>query len=583
MDKLSTELLSLVFSYLHREQKLQCKLVCRTFANALRNGQDLETIVMSYWPSSDHYGKSFTNLVQQVRDDPTIGKKCKRLVLDGQLNISFDKAALGELFPNLNSLFLGTGGLITLMNQTKYFPRNTKMGPDPLQHWRENLETLFIESEIMFYFDILDDGVFRNLTTLVLGAENEHQTMGFSGIFESFHNTPALKNLVIAWSHVLLNELEKLHENTPKLESLVLLAAGFSARDKNRPVNQPATLLKKLVIKSQSVRFGIPREVAEYVVQKYPNMEDFSLLLNQTTFQINIIARDNMESSLRHILTELGPNLKKVKLRLPYAVSDTIDILSETTGQLQELRANASCGKKILYKILTYAKDFNIQTLYLTQLPSFHFSVLKSINGLKSLGLVYKEKMRTKETVKLNSLLREVASSIESLEIGNAIVNIKSGKCYPSNIRTLILKTSTVPTELQGFLTQYFHQLKSLTLSQCQVHPVFELPQHHLSYVEINILRDKEPHCIRTDTELEKYKHKVTHLQVTLGETTCHYRFPTELKTENHPLQTHQYFDRHDHGIRFVCIPTEFEDDLSYFQFKCASAQTIFYNGHLVL
>jgi hypothetical protein len=579
MNKLSTELLSLIFSHLHREQKIQCRLVCRSFANALRNGHDLETVVMSYWPSSDKYGKAFTKLVEHVRADPIAGKKCKRLVLDGQINILYRKQELGELFPNLNCLFLGTGGLIIIRDQRSPVPNNSVIGPDPLQYWRENLETLLIEYDASLHFDILGAGVFRNLTTIVLGAQNENRVMTLN----HFQNTPALKNLVIASYQICPHELEKLHENAPNLESLTLLHADLKPRHKYPQVNQPAKSLKKLIIKAQSVSFTIPRKLAEYIIQKYPNVQHFTLLLNENADQFVIGPNTNFEISLCHILTKLGPNLESVKSRLPFFSSNAMNTLTKCTGQVQELEMSACLGKTKLYKILSYAKDFNIQTLYLTQVPPFSPSVLKGIDGLKSLGLVFKDKPKAKESINFTALLRHLTPNIESLEIGNAAIIVNSKTVNPSNIRTLVLKTSVVPTAIQELLNQHFYQLKCLTLDRCQLDPVFVLPSHHLSYFEISMLRSGGPYAIRTIEELEKHKRKVTHLQVTLGETTSHYRFPSDLKSKTSPHLTHEYFDKHDHAIRSVCRPTEFEDGLTYFQFKCASAQTIFYNGYLAL
>ncbi|KAI8884501.1 hypothetical protein K501DRAFT_271606 [Backusella circina FSU 941] len=584
MDRLSNEILSLIFNYLPQQQKLQCMLVSRLWARVLYSGPMLETVVISNGFMFDDPDQRLDSLIKNIQTNTTSGKKCKRLVLDGQFKSELDKVTLATLMPNLDFLFLSSCSSKALTNQIPPKFAYTKMQSDQLQNWRDNLKTIIELHYSTDIFALLKTGVFSHLTTLVLGPNYRFLFKRFPEISKILENTPALETLSVQQVYISVFDLEEIHKNTTHLVALVLIDCVWTLSDKIPTCIRPATTMRTLQMLDFSTSLGLPLYIAHYIIIKYINLNSISFTVNRNVDTPQMTTSNQLISSFAHIINGIGYNLTTFRYNASANISDALSILDQHNTVLKNLQVNIIGNEAIAKEIMLLDSYHSLNTLSLNQVPLIRLEQFRNFTNLKSLKIEFIESDK-KLTIDLNISLAELPKSLEIVKLSNVDLSFsRKNRWYNSSIKKLQLVGVKATKNLPKYLSAHMPKLESLSLRDCEIATQFELPEHHLTFVEI-VMPEK---FTRWDGgwnmyALERVFSYVTHLKTTIGNTTRQYRHQKNIFSEKHPLFSEDICDIHDLSIRNTCKPTHFDENLRHIHFRCASVQTFYYNGYLIL
>jgi hypothetical protein len=217
MNNLPNEVLIPIFKYLHLQQKLECMLICHKFAQILSVGYLFETINIG----RKGYNRSILEkrrnaVIDRAKNEPRYGKKCKRLLIDTGIDDNLNIENLAATFPNIYFFHISQN-LIDI-------PPAEHTQVDPFEGWKNNLETLYVNSRSMVSpKNILNQGVFSRLSIINFKVNNRLPTRSVTcDIFPVLCNAPALTTLRISDCLMSITNLEILHKNAPKLTSLTI-------------------------------------------------------------------------------------------------------------------------------------------------------------------------------------------------------------------------------------------------------------------------------------------------------------------------------------------------------------------------
>jgi hypothetical protein len=203
-------------------------------------------------------------------------------------------------------------------------------------------------------------------------------------------------------------------------------------------------------------------------------------------------------------------------------------------SRLEVMKANLFLSKRRIKSIFCPSKGLHaIRNLTLEEVPSIDFNAFDRVEELTTLSLNFREKMGQNFTMSLNTVLnRHFSKKLEYLQLGFVEITIDSNDAlsFDSKIMALTLKRCEVSDKLPNYLTQHMKEMDSFSFHSSIIVPrtrsevgswrrilqdsdnhLFELPDHHLSTLEIYLCRD--------------YAHRYSHM-------SCRedYDFPTKLQ-----------------------------------------------------
>ncbi|KAI8886508.1 hypothetical protein K501DRAFT_269673 [Backusella circina FSU 941] len=580
MNRLSNEILTLIFKYLHREQKVQCMLVSRLWNRVLGTGLDIETIEMSSWPSRQWFDHRLESLTRRILTNSSSGLRCKRLIIDGSLYKELDKATLAKLFPNLNFLFLSHERSVLSTNQSSLV---TTAQVDQLQCWRENLITLIEESYTCSFLGFLKSGTFSRLKTLALSPSRVHFYRPFIVLCKALKNTPTLEMLSVKGVHTDVTDLEELHNNVPSLTALILLDSPLRCNH-GIPVNiKPAERMKTLKMIDSPILFNFSLNAFEYIISKYPHMQEFVFTVDE--FYSGILKDDDghLEAAFNHLIRRIGSSINTIQLKLPFKTPLVLDLIVQRSIHLKYISVNTFGAMKTINKIVSSDCFLHLHTLSLFQVSSLKFNKFKKLPKLKALILEFKKKRSGSIPIELNNIIHQLPEGLEALELENVEIIVNPEEDWPnSSIRCLKLKNAQIAKELSSYLGRHFQKLDKLSLHYCHLEPSFELPDHSLSFVDINILQTPKFKYLGLDS-IKDDRRLFTHLLLTVGDKVSQYLHQREKRPGRTSLYNTVHHDLHDHSLSHTCTSSPIDPGLTYFHFKCASVHSFYYNGYLVI
>jgi hypothetical protein len=532
-------------------------LTCRKFAQILSLGHLFETINvgrLGYNPSIRE--KSQDAVIEKSKRDPLYGKKCKRLLIGTGIDTFFNITNLATTFPNL-SFFHITQDLICLppAGYTQF---------DPFEGWKNNLETLIINTSSMFSpKSILSQGVFNRLTTINVKVNNRFPVhFSICDIFPVLCNAPALASLRIGECIIYITNLEMLHSNALQLTSLTIVNGTFCG-----PVNlqlldiKPTEKMEILNITSAH-RDCIGRDsLVEYIKLKYNHLNQF--LFSESRNSTNM----NENEELIDLISAIGPRLEVCRIKLTPKEPQLAILLASLSTQLKVLGIYNESFDGSIYRIIQDPLLTSVTSLSLHyKNGSFKLSGLKALTQLKELRLNSQSEKST-INISLNSIVTDLPKGINSLSLKNASIVIDELELdAQSNISCLELYDSVMnDTDTSKFLTLHFQKLKSLTLYECILSSLINLPNRHLDYVKY----------------LPKWftRNGFADYQLTLYDKTYYSTLdPRFIYSEyaNTPM------DKKDRSLQQVMRPSGKVANVPYFHFRCASLKTAYF-GHYYL
>ncbi|KAI8877690.1 hypothetical protein K501DRAFT_278202 [Backusella circina FSU 941] len=587
MKRLSVEVISIIFKYLHLKQKLECMLVCKRWANILRSGLDIETVIIV------NRKNVFISLMEKIKVLDDYGRHCRRLMINEPIPHIFDYEALARHFPNLTYLVLnGDDQTESSHLQQKSLIKAEQRQQQQQKPWRIHLKVAKILKYNWRFLYFLDAGVFHSLETLVLSPCNEFSYQFMTSIFGKLKNAPNIKTLSIERLHVDVCDLEELHKSLPKLISLTLKKC-FLHCERSVPVHvQPIHTLKTLQILDFYPSFDVETSIPRYLIFKYSRIE--KLVMKTPMYS------EGKFSQLAHNATcfirAIGRHLTSLELHLAFKTPTVFDILDNKV-RLEHLTARIFLSNRLFNKLVSFNGMQNVKTLKLTHVPHIDFGVFKRFSMLTELELEFKEKRGTKFRVELDIILnRDLPKNLESLGLGYIELDINpNNNHHDSNdmpiLKQLKLNRSEVSETLPIYIDQRMKMLRNLLLYDCKMglpsssssssSSCFELPAHRLNLV--HILLSTELSYSATGHPYEENYENPVNLKLEIGGSCTRYYRPPENRCRNRNGLSLNVNTSHDHPLHTICEPEPFNENKKYFYFKCKDVQTIYFNRYLIL
>jgi hypothetical protein len=586
MNHLSTEILTIIFTFLQHKQKMNCVFVCRKWASILCSGLELETTVIPFRQS-----KKFGSLLLKVKSSGNnYGKKCKRLVIQTSFQQYLDYMELAVNFPNLTHLYLHGSEEYEHSESEQLTEAENKQ----TQPWKNNIRYIKNDGFGQRFLDILDSGVFNSLTKLEL-SPGFGKFLNCSKLFTRIKNAPHVTDIVLKYINIDIIDLELLHKSLSKLTMLALHHCQIESKLTIPTTIQPTSSLKSLkMLRPPFYSFNLTSTVIQYLTEKYTNLQHFSLS------ELNRFAKHDLEIVTNQIITLLhgiGQHLTDLNFEVHCKNFAALEFFN--TMKLKSFSINLSLSKQMIRLMGSLQGFHSIQTLKLTEVPLVDFSFFRHFTDLKRLELEFKEKKGAKAPIYLEDMLdQHLPKTLESL--GLAYVELHVGQERPdfkSDIKELKLTHAELSVDLASFLTQHVNKLDTLYLHYCKVghveregrfmvenhgEPLFELPEHWFKFISLQLTND-----FTYSASGMAYKEDYTipsQLKLTIGQNTQYYNSPVGMIYDwRETFIDDQVSIRHDRTLQPVWKPSCFSKNTEYFVFKCKNAQTICFNGYLLL
>jgi hypothetical protein len=530
MDKLSIELVGIIFNHLNTKQKLKCKLVCKRWAHLLGFDLDLTTLVMPKWtPCHD--------LFEKKKADNSTFRNVKRLTMSGY----YDVATLVTLFPNLNFLYFPAAS----SSHKVTIPGNTK--ERIFQQWQDHLETFIDFSCYDISFTLLDTGIFHKLTTLVLVSGRNH--LFYES--EKLKNAPNLTTLHLSGVTV---SLESLHTYLPLLRSIVLSTCVVTVEQAKL---LPARTMTKFQIIKYAGHYGFSFELSSYMVAKYPNLKEFAFKMHECGGRGTNDAQ--WEGAFLFLIQHL--KLTSFKVWLPTSIPSIYEYGFAQSRVLKKLGANIFNEKQLVDKMIPLTR---LKSLSLIQVP--HLDTFKTFNTflhLKTLKLRFTSRLKIggkKIPIDLAALINEIPM-VETLSL-ICVDLFLSEKPKLSIMKRLKIKFSSIKSGLSNYLTSFFASLNTLILDRCIMDHHLEIPHHHLILAKIYVYK---PLLVST--------HGKMHPKVYIPRDS----YINNMKT----FRRKTAFNVHDQSMYMTCMSFPLTEERG-FHFACASVKTLLLGEELV-
>ncbi|KAI8884243.1 hypothetical protein K501DRAFT_271910 [Backusella circina FSU 941] len=226
MDKLSTEILSIIFRQLYYSNIQQCKLACKRWYTVKYSPLEMKTLTVQYrTEDAKKSGLALSKLLEKVKNNPELGSKCKQLALRANNNYI---TALSLLIPNLNALYCGYTNResVEMEEKVEYDIFDYEnLDSEIYKSWQRHLKTFsylgYSDGYIALAFS---SGVFQRLQSpFVRAPDTNIEINDAQRIFESLKNVPNLEILSANADHIYPDDLNILHQNALIFRSLTLV------------------------------------------------------------------------------------------------------------------------------------------------------------------------------------------------------------------------------------------------------------------------------------------------------------------------------------------------------------------------
>jgi hypothetical protein len=459
------------------------------------------------------------SILEKVDNSSGYGSGCRRLILYNMNYHLADYVALSKHFPNVTHFSFTSDDERPSQGDKPYTPDQQLL----LQNWRNSLESINVNVRRRDLVHLFDSGLFHSLKSLKLNIGSCDFDF-FPEFLARADNLPHLTE--VSFDILDIWDLEIMHQKLPRLSSLTL-HYGLKS-EKQVPLDvQPSTSLETLHFPLW-LRLETP-ECVQYLASKYCRVKHLLLRSYRTRRDPEYLKQ--RDETLSQFLPLVGDHLKTLELNVHHR-SNVFRLLD--LSRLEVMKADLFLSKRRIKSIFCPSKGLHaIRNLTLEEVPPINFNVFDRLEELTTLSLNFREKMGQKFTMSLNTVLnRHFSKKLESLQLGFVEITIDSNDAlsFDSKIKALTLKRCEVSDKLPNYLTQHMKEMDSFSFHSSIIVPrtrsevgswrrilqdsdkhLFELPDHHLSTLEIYLRRD--------------YSHRYSHMSY---REDCD--FPTKLQ-----------------------------------------------------
>jgi hypothetical protein len=495
MDKLPHEVLHRVLVQLLWEEKKQCRLVCKRWANIM-TGREFQCNNRFYIKDLPSLATFFTLLSEK----PQLANQVEYLTIDF-IGDYFDTRKLVNIFPNLIKVVIYHEST-SISRPYDYYDTLDRPALELKTGSISSIEYLhdFYHCELTRF--LLSNGLCARLETLVLNIAALEEAP--NDLLPSLKNMPVLKNLTIKNCPVAMETCEAIHTNIPSLETFRLMGTILIPGELPQQI-QPALLLTRLELWTYDHDFDGKKNWLRYIGKKYTNIKHFDYDIDSISYSREMTDMYTVE--FPPLLQRIGPQLESLRLCI------TLDRGYQAIQTLSTLDCRI---KNIVLRLLNDLDGINalaqtsffkyIENLSLTRVDvDVELGRLREMTSLKTLNIYFDridpndfyDQDETEEietytnelTLDMNQLFRHFPTSTESVTIGYLFANFdnnKEGETF--DIKELEFD-SIIPNggRLDQFISRHLPNLQSLVLNECLLASEnIMLPNHHLSNLEVS-------------------------------------------------------------------------------------------------
>ncbi|KAI8881435.1 hypothetical protein K501DRAFT_274593 [Backusella circina FSU 941] len=472
MNKLPTEISNQIFLLLQQQDKVECMCVCRHWENTIKSLSLFHTVRATSI-------NALRKTIQKIQDNPYQGTKVERLILHFQY-VDIDLTKLLTLLPNLRVLsLLECESNIVTDEAPVHYP------------WHKYIEYILESSSSSIPLQLLESNICPRLTSLSISIKNKN-------IISLLKNAPVLKNLVIGFDIIGLNDLEQIHTNAPRLESIKVISMLLNDFDSVNEI-KPAPLISNCILDDIPVT-SIETETVllYYISKKYPNLTKFTYNVEYAHMS------DNDRTALykygwNPLFQALGPFLKELGIGQAARIMNLFEILDTYGAQLTFLTLRSK--SPTLDNLARSNQTRSLQTLKLCIDQDTTFNWLEG--GFMSLETLKLSSGAKPVTLRLDRLLDSVPATLKALSLRRVELVVPEMYTPPFSLTSLSLVLVTLPKTLDHFITQ--SKLSRLEFKHCNLRGrSLHLPSTRLSYLRILETFPYESRFISVSTSSEE-------------------------------------------------------------------------------
>ncbi|KAI8879051.1 hypothetical protein K501DRAFT_336359 [Backusella circina FSU 941] len=459
VEKLATEILIRIFSYLTNQQKRECLATCQHWKHVIESTV-LETRV---YLTEQSIQSSFEEMTQT-----------RTLLLD-QCNLTPKQLSrLPTLFPHVEHLVLcdGDPDVLTLTTHEE----------TSAETWSKCLKSIIESTDYMFSFHLLSKAAFTQLSHLSLAfrySDHISQKMHF---FQLLRPSP-IETLELASIVLSLEEMDILHENTPHLKHLVLTDSTLIARQQRDGrgfhqamdpttfqllLHQPASNICHVEFTKQCRFYQSEQYWIRYMAQKYPNLEHLSLDCLHPHLGRQLLSWTLRIRSSFMTISQLCPSFHSFFIKAVQLNREFINAWGENT--LRRINWIVPDDQSTL-PALSKAKQYRIEALHLGLNRLFsHASILPHLQFIS----------------KIHANLKEI--HLEGFPQVHNILHIL--QWFPKLEILILEKIESIQfDDNHSKINGHFH-LKTLSLSSCGLEDSFleSISKHCPSLCRVNVM-----------------------------------------------------------------------------------------------
>jgi hypothetical protein len=409
--------------------------------------------------------------------------------------------------------------------------------------WARHLSILKITGYSSIWMQMLGQNMFQHLVHLTLFRQHSTERdapdkLAQSPLLDALLNAPLVEYLHIGEFIIQMEAMERLHQNAPRLHTLLLESNIFEEKQDAELflINgiQPAVNIIQFKILGHLTTIGGDQlGWIDYFSRKYAHVHDFSMeayisfsdhFSNQGLIVDNTITRYDYVTL--KLLEHLEPgSLKALHLKDKPPSHIIFEKMQEKNIQLTSLEFGYPLRTERIVKCLealcTSTQVLSIQSLSLRSLSASHDVSLYELTRLKTLKLHYTS-LDLNNTVYLDALILGLPLHLEHLSIDAHRVNCNYSYLVPNpspsscQLVRLELRVDDLESHIVGFLRERLVGLKQLVLNFRFLHSPYlgkdttelglYLNEHHLDYLEISTIADQAYPCkVVTDNKTMWY------------------------------------------------------------------------------
>jgi hypothetical protein len=286
-------------------------------------------------------------------------------------------------------------------------------------------------------------------------------------IISLLKNAPALKRLSFCPGITSFSDLNTIHTSLIDLESLEIRNSTIEILGFDE-ITDPATSIVECIF--LDVTLTVPKNIWEYIDQKYPNVSSISCNCYRFPFTTMIFDQGIYDGWMK-LFQGLKSQLKRISHFDEATDQDIFEVMDIQNCGLDYLQL-VEFRQPSLQKLIVSSQVLSLETLVLrdTSIDSYEWlSHLQPIRKFKLICPVPADQPLS-PILNLNDVLDNCPSQLVSLTINSVAITGDIRSSTPTNIKSLSFVFGTLPINIDESISIRFPKLSKLKLKSCNLY-----------------------------------------------------------------------------------------------------------------